>query len=751
MQVREYRWHAASMARRVGGLILGTLLFVHGKGGAEEPAEVSAAVPVAIDASKLFEQAKRSVVVISIGDRTGRSTGVGTGFVISKDGLIATNRHVIGESRPLQVTTAEGKSLAVRSIHAVSKRYDLAIIRVEGDPLPPPLELGMSAEVVAGEPIVAVGNPQGLRHSVVAGIVSAKREIDGMPMLQLALPVEPGNSGGPVIDRDGRVVGVVTMKSAVTENLGFAIESDRLGELLSQPSPIPMERWQTIGAIDRTKWETVFGSDWRQRAGQLVVAAPGDGFGGRALCLSTQAPPAVPFEVGVSVRLGREDGAAGLVFASDGEEIHYGFYPSGGSLRLTCFRGPDISSWRIIEQKSSRRYRPGEWNRLKVRVEADRILCFVNDEKVIESQDVTLRQGRVGLVKFRDTEAGFRQFACAASLPAGPTREEWTAIDRALEKSRSGAIDGLLLEHPEKTSARIDERAMELERQVRQLRQLKSRVQEEATLAELARESAKPEGEIDLVRAALLLARLENDDLDVSAYEDEVDQMARAIREMDSAPPTLAKLDKYFFTERGFHGSQSEYYHRSNSYLNEVMDDREGLPITLAVLYLSLADRLDLRMSGVGLPGHFVVRFEPSTGEPTYIDVFDRGRVMPKEELLRIVAQGEDEARPIESYVAGKKVIIERMLFNILRASQEERNIPAMKRTLSALIAMEPDRVRERWQRGILAMETGDKDQAELDARWLLEQQPAGVDLEAVHQLLELAIRRDESDQESQE
>ena len=101
----------------------------------------------------------------------------------------------------------------------------------------------------------------------------------------------------------------------------------------------------------------------------------------------------------------------------------------------------------------------------------------------------------------------------------------------------------------------------------------------------------------------------------------------------------------------------------------------------------------------------------------------------------------------LESFVVSKRGMVERILFNVLRASQEERNIGAMKRTLSALIAIDPARVRERWQRGVLALETGDRDQAESDARWLLEHQPAGVDIEAVHQMLDLATRPQTNEQ----
>src|SRR5216684_5716061 len=85
-------------------------------------------------------------------------------------------------------------------------------------------------------------------------------------------------------------------------------------------------------------------------------------------------------------------------------------------------------------------------------------------------------------------------------------------------------------------------------------------------------------------------------------------------------PGKLAALNKYLFTERGFHGSRQDYYNRSNSYLNEVLDDREGIPITLSVLYIELARRVGLKVVGIPLPGHFVVEFLPEKGEGKLID-----------------------------------------------------------------------------------------------------------------------------------
>src|SRR5207248_8166917 len=93
----------------------------------------------------------------------------------------------------------------------------------------------------------------------------------------------------------------------------------------------------------------------------------------------------------------------------------------------------------------------------------------------------------------------------------------------------------------------------------------------------------------------------------------------------------LAALNDYLFKKRGFHGSRNDYYHRSNSYLNEVIDDREGLPITLSVLYVELARRVGLKVVGVALPGHFIVKHVPAKGEEQLIDVFVRAQPMSHE------------------------------------------------------------------------------------------------------------------------
>src|SRR5207245_693940 len=225
-------------------------------------------------------------------------------------------------------------------------------------------------------------------------------------------------------------------KSAVTANLGFAMPINALKPLLKKPNPIAMQHWLTLGALDPDEWEPLFEARWRQRAGRIQVEGLGKGFGGRSLCLSKRPVPEQPYEVAVTVRLDDEAGAAGLVFGADGSDKHYGFYPSAGNLRLTRFDGPDVYSWKVIEQKPSSHYRPGDWNTLKVRLEKDKIKCYVNDHLVTELADPKFPGLRVGLAKFRETRAEFKQFQTAKQIAA-------KKLSPDLAKRIAKSLDGL--------------------------------------------------------------------------------------------------------------------------------------------------------------------------------------------------------------------------------------------------------------------------------------------------------------------
>ena len=707
----------------------------------------AAAEPRSVE--QIARAVKDSVVTIRFTGRRASDEGLGTGFVVG-DGLVATNLHVIGEARPITVELADGSTHEATAVHATDRDADLAIVRINVAGLTP-LLLADPGTVVDGQEVVAVGNPHGLKRSVVAGRVSAMREMDGIGMIQLALPVEPGNSGGPLLDLEGRVHGVVSMKSLVTPNLGFAVAVDRLRDLLDRPNPVAIDRWLTIGALDSAEWTAVGGGRWRQRAGRISVTGAGTGFGGRSLCLAVDEPPEQPYEVAVWVKLDDEAGAAGLAFAADGADRHYGFYPSAGRLRLTRFDGPDVLSWKILDEKPSPRYRPGEWNHLRVRVTADGISCFVNDDVIFTSTDRGLAGGRVGLAKFRDTEAEFRGFAVGRELPlampAADVLARIEAVAAALQGDAAAAADepsddlvAKLLPEGDAARTGLMRRAADLEQQAARLEALATRVHTRRTLDELAGLVGKADAEIDLFHAALLIAKLDNADLDVAASRHELDRLAADIRrqipEKADSDATLAMLNRVLFDELGFHGSRGDYYNRSNSYVNEVLDDREGIPISLAVVYMELARRLGLVVDGVGFPGHFLVQYTPDAGEPRWLDIFDRAAVRTRDDLAAERDEAGAELNDTDLSVAGPRVILTRMLNNLLGIAVREGKQADVLRYLDATLVIEPDSARDRVMRMITSARLGRRTVALTDARWLLDHEPPGIDLDQVRGLI---------------
>ena len=253
----------------------------------------------------------------------------------------------------------DGTKHEVTSVHASDRRLDLAVIKIDVKDLKP-LAIADSDKLKDGQPLAALGHPLGLKYSVVAGVLSGKREIEGVEMLQIAMPIEPGNSGGPVLDSTGKVVGIVSMKSLVTDNLGFAIPSKHLAAMLKKPNPVPMSRWVTLGVLEKTEWKPSHGGTWRQRAGHIIGEGQGSGFGGRSFCFRVPPPPTdFPYEIRVSVKLDSEAGAAGLFFGGNDGDKHFGFYPTAGKLRLTQFAGPYVSTWNILEEFASPCHRPG--------------------------------------------------------------------------------------------------------------------------------------------------------------------------------------------------------------------------------------------------------------------------------------------------------------------------------------------------------------------------------------------------------
>lgn len=152
----------------------------------------------------------------------------GSGFIVSSDGYILTNNHLVGEANDIQVKLADGRELKAKVIGS-DPESEVAVIKIDADKLPI-LELADSDKLEVGEWVLAIGNPFGLSHTVTAGIVSAKgrsglRLAEYENFIQTDAAINPGNSGGPLIDLDGKVVGINTAILGPGGNIGigFAI------------------------------------------------------------------------------------------------------------------------------------------------------------------------------------------------------------------------------------------------------------------------------------------------------------------------------------------------------------------------------------------------------------------------------------------------------------------------------------------------------------------------------------------------
>ncbi len=159
---------------------------------------------------------------------------LGSGFIISADGFILTNNHVVDMARDIKVAMADGRVLDAKLI-GKSKEIDIALIKVEANGLPA-VTLGDSEALEVGDWVVAIGNPFGLSHTVTAGIVSAKGRVIGVgpydDLIQTDAAINPGNSGGPLFNTRGEVVGINTVIIATGQNLGFAIPISMVKEVL---------------------------------------------------------------------------------------------------------------------------------------------------------------------------------------------------------------------------------------------------------------------------------------------------------------------------------------------------------------------------------------------------------------------------------------------------------------------------------------------------------------------------------------
>jgi regulator of sirC expression with transglutaminase-like and TPR domain len=254
------------------------------------------------------------------------------------------------------------------------------------------------------------------------------------------------------------------------------------------------------------------------------------------------------------------------------------------------------------------------------------------------------------------------------------------------------------------------------------------------------------------------IARVEYPGLDVSLYRSRLEEFARGARERVQAKGRRAveQFNAYFFDTLGFHGNADDYYDPRNSYLNEVIDRRKGIPITLAVLYLEIGRRIELPLQGVSFPGHFLVRL-PMRGGTLVLDPFSGGapqsetelrerlkRVIPREAMRGNAGVVSGADLPLDPFLepASNRQILARLLRNLKGVYREKDKPERLLAVLNRMIVVAPEVAAERRDRGYVYHRLECWRPALQDLADYLEREPDAADLDEVRaRVMELSQR----------
>lgn len=193
---------------------------------------------LAASVPEIIAKVEPAVGIVRGYDNRGQEISIGTGFIISQAGEFITNRHVIENASYVEIELSNGKKVGIKRILGVRGNIDLVKMQLDTQALLPYLTITDKLPV-KGEEVLAIGNPTGLKFVVSNGIVSAiqsLQEISSGQLIQFTAPVSPGSSGGPLINLQGEVIGIVTLTKVTGQNLNFAIPSSNILNLVDPTS-----------------------------------------------------------------------------------------------------------------------------------------------------------------------------------------------------------------------------------------------------------------------------------------------------------------------------------------------------------------------------------------------------------------------------------------------------------------------------------------------------------------------------------
>ncbi|MDR3621518.1 MAG: transglutaminase-like domain-containing protein [Paludisphaera borealis] len=248
-----------------------------------------------------------------------------------------------------------------------------------------------------------------------------------------------------------------------------------------------------------------------------------------------------------------------------------------------------------------------------------------------------------------------------------------------------------------------------------------------------------------LDRVALEIARDAYPDLRIDAYVEHIDRLAQRIRERcrPDAPTlkTLRQINWVLFIEEGYTGNQENYFDPRNSYLNEVVDRKMGIPISLSVLYWSLADRLGIGLSAANLPAHFMLRLD-AADRPVFIDPFHAGEILDLDACQRRLSQltgGEVTLSEAQIAPCSFRVVVARMLRNLKAVYLGEEDYPSAHQIQRRLAAMAGDDPIEQRDLGMICLQLDLPSEAIDPLAAYLRSRPEASDSPTVRDLLTTA------------
>jgi regulator of sirC expression with transglutaminase-like and TPR domain len=251
-------------------------------------------------------------------------------------------------------------------------------------------------------------------------------------------------------------------------------------------------------------------------------------------------------------------------------------------------------------------------------------------------------------------------------------------------------------------------------------------------------ESERP---VDVIAGALLIAAREYPDLDLHREKEriveigvEATRRVAAIESPDNPFARLEALNTYMFEDLGFHGNDEDFEDPRNSFLNQVLDRRTGIPITLSILFMEVARAAGFTAEGIALPGHFITRLDYQ-GRTLLVDPFNRGQILTEEDCVKLVKRTTGRPSLFQKSLldgASSEVILARLLHNLKRIYLSREDYKRALAMVETLLWLAPDESREIRDRGILQSHLGNASEAITDLEEYLASSPDAPDAESV-------------------